>query len=101
MNFMNTFPTKALLTTFLAAVSYSPHAFGADEQGRAAVTVQYGDLNLSAPEGVDTLKRRLSSAAQQVCADEYRFDPFSKFLVQGCVREATDKALAQVNWPNK
>ena len=101
MKFMITFPKRVLMTTIIAAVSYSPHAFSADEQGSLAVRVRYDDLNLSAPAGVDTLKRRVSKAAAQVCADQYGSDPLGRILWRGCVRRATDNALAQVNWPKK
>ena len=101
MNFMKTFPTRELLTAILGAVSYATHASGADEQGSVAITVRYDDLNLSAPAGVASLKRRVSRAAAQVCADGYGSDPVGKRLQLTCIRRATDKALAQVKWPEK
>lgn len=101
MNMMKTFPTRVLLTAILGAVSYATHASGSDEQGRIAVTVRYDDLNLSAPAGVASLKRRVSRAAEQVCTDGYGRDPFGKSLQLRCMRRATDKALAQVKWPEK
>jgi len=99
MNFMKTFPTIVVMTTILAAVSYSRHAFSADEQG--AVVVRYDDLNLSASAGVDALKRRVSRAAAQVCAYPYGSDPLGRMEQLGCMRRATEQALAQVKWPQK
>ena len=101
MNFMKTVQTTALLTAILAAVSYATHASGVDEPSRVSVTIRYDDLNLSAPAGVASLKRRVSSAAEQVCADHYGSDPIGRSLRQSCVRRATEKALAQVKWPEK
>ena len=101
MNLMKRFQTRALLTAILGAVSYATHASVADEQDSVAVTVRYDDLNLSAPAGVASLKRRVSRAAEQVCADGYGSDPIGKSLQLRCIRRATDKALAQVKWPEK
>jgi UrcA family protein len=101
MNLLMTFPTRALMTAILATVSYSTLASTAAEEGSVSVKVQYGDLNLSAPAGVDTLKRRVSSAAEQVCGDQYNTDPFHRIQQNDCVRRATDDALARVNWPVK
>jgi UrcA family protein len=101
MNFMKTVSTRVLLTAILAVVSHATHASATDEQGGVAVTVRYDDLNLSTPAGVDILKRRVSRAAEQVCGDQYGTDPLGKLIWQGCVRRATDNALARVNWPKK
>ena len=99
MNFMKTVPTRALLTAILAAVSHATYASGADEQGDVSVTIRYDDLNLSAPASVASLKRRISRAGAQVCADQSGSDPLDKILRQRCVRRATDKALAQAGRP--
>lgn len=101
MNFMKTVPTKALLTAILAAASYATHASGLDEPSRASVTIRYDDLNLSAPAGVASLKQRVSRAAEQVCADQYGSDPMGMTLRKSCVRRTSEKALAQVKWPEK
>ena len=101
MSLMKTFPTRALLTAILGAMSYATHASGADAQDSIAVTVRYDDLDLSAQAGVATLKRRVSTAAEQVCADGYLTDPIGKLAQLTCIRRATDKALAQVKWPEK
>jgi UrcA family protein len=95
-NFMRTFPTTVLLTAILAAMS---HASSADEQGGVAVRVRYDDLNLSAPAGVASLRRRVSRAAAQVCDDGG--DKVRNTLRQSCMRGATDNAFAQVKWPSQ
>ena len=94
---MKTFPTTVLLTA-IAAVSYCTYASGADEQGRVEVRVRYDDLDLSAPAGIATLRRRVSRAAAQVCADGG--DRVRNVLSQSCMRAATDNALEQVKWPS-
>ena len=99
MNFTKTVPT--LLTAMLAVMSHATHASAADEQGGVSATIRYDDLNLSAPAGVASLKRRILRAAAQVCADQSGSDPFGKILLRRCVRRATDQALVQVKWPEK
>jgi UrcA family protein len=101
MKFMKTLSTRVLPTAILAAASFAAHASGADEQGAIVVRVRYDDLNLSAPAGVASLKRRVSSAAAQVCADQYDSNLVGRSLRQSCIRRTTDIALAQVKWPEK
>ena len=101
MNFTMTFSTRAILMAILAAVSCATHASGADEGSGIVVRVRYDDLNLTVPAGVASLKRRVSSAAAQVCADQYGSDRFSMNQRLSCIHRATDKALAQVKWPEK
>jgi len=96
-----TFLTRAISMAILATVSFAAYASGTDEQGNVIVRVRYDDLNLSAPAGVASLKRRVSSAAAQVCADQYGGDRAGKNLQLSCIRRTTDKALAQVKWPEK
>ena len=100
MNLTKTFSTRVLLTAILAAASFATHASSTDEQG-AVVRVRYDDLNLTAPAGVASLKRRVSKAAEQVCATQYESDRVGRNQKLSCVRRATDKALAQVKWPEK
>ena len=100
MNCMKTFPTSVLVSMILAAASHSTYAFSA-EHGGVAVTVRYDDLNLSAMSGVDTLNRRVSRAAAQVCVGAYGSDPLGRLRQNRCIRRATDNALAQVKWPEK
>ena len=101
MNITKTFSTRALLTAILAAASCAAQASGADEEGGVVVRVRYDDLNLTVPAGVASLKRRVSSAAAQVCADQYGGDRVGMNLQLSCIRHATDNALAQVKWPEK
>ena len=101
MNFTMTFSTRVILMAILAGVSCATHASGADEGGGIVVRVRYDDLNLTVPAGVASLKRRVSSAAAQVCADQYGGDRAGKNLQLSCIRRTTDKALAQVKWPEK
>lgn len=60
--------------------------------------VSLRDLNLNSPQGVAVLYRRINSAAQEVCADPYRYD-LSELKLQSCVKDAVSRAIAQVNNP--
>ena len=100
MNF-NTSSMSVLLAAILAAVTIAAQASGTDERGAVVIRVRYDDLNLTAPAGVASLKRRVSTAAEQVCAAQYVSDRFGENQKLSCVRRATDKALAQVKWPEK
>lgn len=98
MSCLKSLQTRVLIAMVIAAASYSMYAFSADEQGVVAVTVRYDDLNLSAPAGVETLKRRVSWAAARVCADSHDSDTAGRNRRQRCIRGAIEKALAQVDW---
>jgi UrcA family protein len=62
-----------------------------------SITIHYQDLDLSRPRAVETLKRRIRRAAEDVCGDfslrELQISP--EFL--HCVDTATDKALAEIS----
>jgi UrcA family protein len=71
-----------------------------------SITVPYGDLDLSTKQGVETLHRRIKSAAKQVCGDGFEPGDIARASVyRQCVRTAANKALekvqlaeAQVQW---
>jgi UrcA family protein len=60
--------------------------------------VSFRDLNLNTPEGAAVLYRRINSAANEVCADPYRYD-LSTLKLHICVKDAVSRAIAQVNNP--
>jgi UrcA family protein len=70
-----------------------------EAQDPPATRVQYGDLNLAAAADVAVLKRRVLAAAMRVCVEQYGGDPLGGQLERVCVRRATNRALAQINWP--
>jgi UrcA family protein len=68
---------------------------GAD--GYPAVTVSYGDLNLSTPEGALTLYRRIAKAANQVCGGNPDIrDPLAVRLSRLCRQAAMTRAVQAV-----
>lgn len=61
------------------------------------IRVRFDDLNLSSPAGVDTLRRRVRTAALSVCGSAPRVADLTRFsLYQQCVRDAEGSASAQV-----
>jgi UrcA family protein len=49
-------------------LSFNPPFAAIDDSDVPRVTVRFGDLDLSKPQGAETLYRRIRSAARQVCA---------------------------------
>jgi UrcA family protein len=89
-----------LSTMFVVALAmYSGSAVSAEEQRPPSITVRYGDLNLSAAPGVEALKRRVLHAAMRVCGEQYAGDVLAAQFRHACERRATDRALAQIKWP--
>jgi len=64
-----------------------------------SVSVRYDDLNLSTKVGVDTLYRRISAAARDVCPDIYSREISTVVAAQHCQAAAISKAVIQVNNP--
>jgi UrcA family protein len=63
--------------------------------------VGYGDLDLTTPAGVQTLKDRVAARAKNACDDLDRMYPAdanpSPILDQSCLRSATESGMAQVD----
>jgi UrcA family protein len=63
------------------------------------ITVKFGDLNVSTPEGAAALYARIRSAAKTVCApDDYAYFPF-RTGVSECIQKAIADAVMKVNQP--
>ena len=63
-----------------------------------SVTVSFRDLDLSTPEGANTLYRRIRTAAQKVCGYAGA-DVLSQNISRACYRNAIADAVAKVNSP--
>jgi UrcA family protein len=64
-----------------------------------AVTVKYGDLNLSTHEGVQKLYGRIAQAARTVCETQNRLDPKAVAASRSCESAAISRAVSDVNNP--
>jgi UrcA family protein len=81
-----------------AAVMFATHVTGSRAaEPTEVIHVQYGDLNLSTPEGVKTLRRRIRWAAEMVCGSSPALQNVAAHSrYQNCVIAASDKALEKV-----
>ena len=62
-----------------------------------AVTVSYGDLDLSTAAGAKALYERLASAARMVCPGEFSPDLKQVAGYYTCRREAIARAVSRIN----
>ncbi|MBV8784088.1 MAG: UrcA family protein [Gammaproteobacteria bacterium] len=79
----------ALVVTLAAGFA---HPAGAEEV--AKITVKFGDLNVSSPDGAATLYTRIRQAAQTVC---HQADPL--WNTRSCIDKAIADAVTKVNQP--
>lgn len=97
---------SVLAITIIAAGSQLPGAAFAEEPEtvvsgtRAAEDVRvervgFGDINLSAPDGVKTLTNRVRNAAKRVCNEE-RFDHEAFMKEVGCQYKTMSLAKPQI-----
>jgi len=66
--------------------------------GAPSVTVSFGDLDLSSPDGANALYRRIQAAARQVCGYAGG-DLSAQSIWKGCYRQAVADAVGKVNSP--
>jgi UrcA family protein len=93
---MNTFSKIAAATLFTVAALAGAAANAGD--ALPSLTVRYGDLNLSSPQGASTLYKRILIAARTVCPSDdsdRELRPISSR--PSCTDEAVARAVRQVN----
>jgi UrcA family protein len=96
---MTTVASKLVLAVAGLVASVSAFAGTTDADVRS-VAVRYDDLNLSTSVGVNTLYRRISAAAREVCPDIYSRDPRAFVAARSCQADAIAKAVREVNNPS-
>jgi UrcA family protein len=84
----------AFLALLFASITVSSACF-AEPDGQATRLVRYDDLNLSTPEGVKALHRRVYLTANQVCLDASGPSPGVQVDL-GCRADALTGALLQI-----
>jgi UrcA family protein len=62
------------------------------------VTVKYGDLDVSRPEGAIVLYKRIRAAAKEVCSPDY-YGFSASIQVDSCIDTSIAQAVAKVNQP--
>ena len=75
--------------SFAAAPSVAP----------PTVSVRFDDLNLTTTAGVNSLYRRISAAARQVCPDVYSRDLAVVAAGERCQASAVSQAVRELNNP--
>ena len=65
-----------------------------------ATTVQFDDLNLASPQGVERLYQRITAAAHKVCDTHGDRALNNVARSQICVRQSIDRAVAASGRPN-
>jgi UrcA family protein len=76
-----------------------PIAQAADDWEVRSRTVQFADLDLSKPEGMDALSKRLKGAAEDVCRPLLGDQLNQKKLHKVCIEFALSTAVARIGRP--
>ena len=102
---MNT-TTSTPLRTLVAGAILSVLAFTFATASRAdddttppQVTVKFGDLDVSTPQGAAALYRRINSAAVDVCSRMYVIEQAYKWHKNACLEKVIGDAVIKVNRP--
>jgi UrcA family protein len=69
----------------------------ADDLPLPTKTVQFGDLDISKPEGAKVLYRRIQAAAHQVCPASAPYGLREWGMQHDCINKAIDGAIKNVN----
>ena len=92
-----------IATTLLGALGICSSALcsAADSSDVPQLTVKYADINITSPQGAETLYRRIRLAALQVCETGYHGtrDLMGRERVADCVHKAMRNAVTQVGEP--
>jgi UrcA family protein len=96
---LTTFRRSLALAGALAAMSVTALSFAAPADDVPSIAVRYDDLNLATTDGANTLYRRISNAARQVCPDPFSRDLAVVTASERCQAEAVNRAVREVNNP--
>jgi UrcA family protein len=88
---------RCLSLALIGGALLGSQVFAAEPTDPPTMTVKYGDLNLQAPVGVETLYKRIHSAAKQVCAIAGDRELSFLTLQHNCVASAESAAIQQVH----
>jgi UrcA family protein len=95
---------RAALAVVVAATGMLVNvALAAEPKGPFAVpelAVKYGDLDLTSPQGVQVLHRRLTAAAERVCPrTDGRISAPDKAAARECRKQAVERAVQEIGSP--
>jgi UrcA family protein len=95
------FRRSLAVTGAFAALAVTTTSFAAPLSGGApSMTVRYNDLNLATAAGVETLYRRIASAARAVCPDDHSRELAVVAASERCQANAVEQAVREVNNPH-
>lgn len=95
LNIIRHVMTAAIVGTL--ALGFALPAGAGDATETRSITVKFGDLNVSSPDGAAALYSRIRSAAKTVCGpDESSSYPF-RTAFNACVHKAIADAVTKVN----
>jgi UrcA family protein len=89
----------ATLATACMAIASAAVQAAESRESETAKTVQFGDLNLANPQGVERLYRRIVVAAQQVCDSRQARSLQAQALDSICTKQSIAHAVAAVGQP--
>ena len=87
------------ITTIIVLGFAATNVANADPQTPQTLTVQFGDLNLNNPQGVNALFKRIKNAAESVCNHFEGRTLLEKRLYSDCVETALSTAVTHVDRP--
>ena len=90
---------RSVLTVAVGVMS--SHALAGEQLDPAppAITVRFGDLNVSTADGVRALYARVRGAASAVCHSSPEWYPTEWWAYKDCYRATTDSVVARLNIP--
>jgi UrcA family protein len=103
---MNTMTTASRFQSLIPFALVGIFSFGlpalpvaADSFAPPKVTVKYGDLEISRPQGAAALYGRIRAAAEKVCSPFEGRDLAVKVHLDACIHQAVADAVTAVNEP--
>ena len=86
-----------IMTTAITSISCAENP--ATQPALPKITVRFGDLNTSTPEGIKSLYTRLRGAAYEVCLKDPAWFPNQTWYKKGCYRETLNNVVTSLNLP--
>jgi UrcA family protein len=102
---MNTTTSTRLRTRVAGAIlsalafSFATVSNADDDTAPPQVIVKFADLNVSTPQGAETLYRRIHGAAVNVCSRMYVTEQAYKWHKDACLQKVIGDAVIKVNRP--
>jgi UrcA family protein len=102
MNPITSTPLHTLAAgAILSALAFTFATVSRADDGTAPpqVIVKFADLNVSTPQGAETLYRRIHGAAVDVCSRMYVIEQAYKWHKNACLQKVIGDAVIKVNRP--